>query len=150
MAVCASLFTVVAFYLSPVLVVSSSPYTKEDCANPRQKASGKQCLLQSGSVSAKTSLGDACKAWCATKVAKGTITWDDMCTWEACSSCSDCPTTTTTTTSTEYTPYCSGVASLAQTHKKTSSAKEDFARKVARENQAMLYHHSYCGKSKSR
>jgi hypothetical protein len=153
MAVCASLFTVVAFYLSPVLVASSPPDTKEDCANPRQKASGKQCLLQSGSVSAKTSLGDdvaaksGCKSWCATKVAKGTLTWDSMCTWEACSDCSDCPTTTTTTG--EYTPYCSGVASLAQTHKKTSSATEDFARKVARENQAMLYHHSYCGKSKS-
>lgn len=153
MAVRASLFTVVAFYLSPVLVATSSPYTKEDCANPRQKASGKQCLLQSGAVSAKTSLGEdllACRGWCATNVAKGTNTWDDLCTWSACSSCSDCPTTTTTTTTTEYTPYCSGVASLAQTHKKTSSAKEDFARKVARENQAMLYHHSYCGKSKSR
>lgn len=85
-----------------------------------------------------------CKAYCEKKQAKGEYTWDQLCTWSACSTCSACPTTTTTTTTTIYTPYCSGAFLL----QKGVSSHESMAKKVDRENQAMMYHHSYCGKSK--
>mmetsp|Transcript_119160 Transcript_119160/g.254182 ORF Transcript_119160/g.254182 Transcript_119160/m.254182 type:complete len:510 (-) Transcript_119160:432-1961(-) len=63
-------------------------------------AEGESMLALEGKVGR-----DDCKSWCAGKVSSGAKTWDQICSWTACSLCDDCPTTTTTTTTTTVTEW---------------------------------------------
>lgn len=134
---------------SPAECSSPAGKDREECASLNLMQTQLELRRKESELESKSESGESdCKTWCETKVEKGKSTWDVLCTYTNCAACSACPTTTTTSTTTIYNPYCSGVDSLMQKRIKISSAKSgDRAKKIEKENQAMKYHHSYCGRS---